>query len=155
MTNSSHKKLSVLRSEIQLGFDFSFDVDLELSDRPTTLRSIGRKVVPFPAPNVAKPLPAEPAKRGRGRPAEVNSNDYHWTKEDIISMRVHLLVTTLDSLADPRINHEEMLEWIKSDELGPFTFYVCCSAAELDPDDLRDALLSNVEDAPWFHSDYL
>lgn len=154
MTNSSRKKLSVLRSEIQLGFDFSFDVDLELSDRPTTLRSIGRKVVPFPAPNVAKPLPAEPAKRGRGRPAEVNSNGYHWTKEIIIALRVSLLHSTLDSLADPRFNHDEHLEWIKSDEVGPFTFSVCCSAAGYDPDALRDALLANVEDAPWFHSDY-
>tara|TARA_R110002051_G_scaffold318017_2_gene399818 strand:- start:4459 stop:4887 length:429 start_codon:yes stop_codon:yes gene_type:complete len=139
MATPSRKNVSVLRPEVQLGFDFDA---LPLPDES--------KVLPFTA---RKPLKPIPKKAKRGRPAEKTGNDFTWSVEQVVKMREVLLEDALEALASTyTTDPDDYLEWMKSDEIGPFTFRVCCSAAGYDPDELRDAMLSHVDDAPWFHS---
>lgn len=66
-----------------------------------------------------------------------------WSDTDVQTLRFGLLVDAIKSLRDPRVGantRSDLLDWIASDEMTPFSFRVCCIAEGLDPDDLRDLL---------------
>lgn len=149
MATPHRKKVTVLRQEVQLGFDF------DALPEPTDPVPGARNVFAFPTKSLA-PLPKK-VKRGRGRPAEQAGNDYEWTLADMNIIRVGLVHDALEELANGYSSKSKAhLEWIKSDAIEPFSFLVCCKTCNYDPDELRDALLSclDEDEVPWFHSSH-
>ncbi|AJY53140.1 hypothetical protein [Halomonas sp. KO116] len=147
---AKRQNVHVLKEEVQLTLDF-----LMTAPAPSELPS--RRVVPFPTPKPSPALKSVPNKRQRGRPegrAEPAGNDFEWSKDTILQMRVRLLKATLAELANPLVGgRKEKLAWLASDGIGPFSYRVCCSAAGYDPDEFRNAMRDYVEDATWRHFD--
>lgn len=66
-----------------------------------------------------------------------------WTENDVMGLREFLFHRSLSQLADHRANKEtisEVIEWVYSDEMHPFSFIVCCAAIGLDYDSVRDGI---------------
>lgn len=66
-----------------------------------------------------------------------------WSDTDVQALRFGLLVDAIKLLRNPRLGADtrsDLLDWIASDEMTPFSFRVCCLAEGLDPDALRDLL---------------
>lgn len=66
-----------------------------------------------------------------------------WSDRDVQTLRFGLLVDAIKLLRNPRVGADtrsDLLDWIESDEMTPFSFRVCCLAEGLDPDVLRDLL---------------
>ena len=66
-----------------------------------------------------------------------------WTDEAIASMREGVLVNALTSLAKGHMKSEarrELMEWLDSEELEPFSFNVCALNTGRDPEILRAAI---------------
>jgi hypothetical protein len=66
-----------------------------------------------------------------------------WSGTDVRALRFGLLVDAIKALENPRVGADtrsDLLDWIESDEMTPFSFRVCCLAEGLNPDNLRDLL---------------
>lgn len=58
-----------------------------------------------------------------------------WSDQDVLVLREYLVYHSLGHLNDGRaskIMKDDVLDWIFSEELHPFSFIICCSALELD-----------------------
>jgi len=71
------------------------------------------------------------------RPVDEFSDDFvDW-------LRGYMLTLTLRQVIHPQVsaaNRAEVMEWIESDVLHPFSFNACCIAMDSDPDEVRDGL---------------
>lgn len=58
-------------------------------------------------------------------------------------LRGYLITATFRQVIHPQVsaaNRAELMEWIESDALHPFSFTVCCMAMEADPEHVRYGL---------------
>lgn len=68
---------------------------------------------------------------------------YDWTDEDIEKLREGILMEALHSLTDGRqseASKAETIEWLKSDDIAPFSFVVCCRSEGLIPSRVREGV---------------
>lgn len=59
-----------------------------------------------------------------------------WSDEDIGKLREQLLKYSLRFLADGRSSYrvkKEVYEWVMSDDIHPFSFFVCCEEGNYNP----------------------
>lgn len=66
-----------------------------------------------------------------------------WSQEGITLFRKRLLHESLRQLADRRVSIQtrmEIIEWVKSDVIEPFSFVVCVRESGFDVNALRDRL---------------
>lgn len=77
------------------------------------------------------------------READIIPIRVEWTENDIFLLRCGILEQSLRFIEDGRVGSQcrnESLEWVASDDAGPFSFTVCCQAAGYRVDALRAAL---------------
>lgn len=87
-----------------------------------------------PDPEVASP---------RRRSAVATLEAVTWTEEEVVTLREGILVNALTSLAKGHMKSEarrELMEWLDSEELEPFSFNVCALNTGRDPEILRAAI---------------
>lgn len=68
---------------------------------------------------------------------------FEWSDEDLVVMREGVLVSALTSLAKGYMKasaRRELMEWLDSEELEPFSFNICALATGRDPEILRSAI---------------
>jgi hypothetical protein len=66
-----------------------------------------------------------------------------WSEAEVQSLRAGILRKAIKTLAHPRVapkTRGDLLDWIDSDQIAPFSFRVCCLTEGLDPDRLREML---------------
>lgn len=66
-----------------------------------------------------------------------------WTEEEVATLREGVLVNALTSLAKGHMKaaaRRELMEWLDSDALEPFSFNVCTLTTGRDPEILRAAI---------------
>lgn len=71
-----------------------------------------------------------------------------WTDGDILKLMDGLLVETLSVFNEDKTSMEtvkDALNWVMSDDILPFSFIVCCRAAGLDYEDVRQGVLYCLE----------
>ena len=74
-------------------------------------------------------------------PPPLQEEEVVWTDEDVEKLRVGLLRRMLNLLDDDRASYEskqESLVWLYSDDIEPFSFFVCCDSADVDAYALRE-----------------
>lgn len=67
-----------------------------------------------------------------------------WDDSAVKSLRDSLLWHSLRILEDGRAGQtakRDVLDWIVSEELHPFSFNICCAEVDLDPEQLRERLI--------------
>lgn len=67
-----------------------------------------------------------------------------WTDEHILKLMDGLLVETLSVFNEDKTSMDtvkDALDWVMSDDILPFSFVVCCKAAGLDYEDVRQGVL--------------
>jgi hypothetical protein len=68
-----------------------------------------------------------------------------WTDAGVAKLRITVLEDALVRLAKPRIPPEERAElmaWLRSDHLAPFSFLACAASCGLDHEELREGVLA-------------
>lgn len=158
MAAPSKANVEVWRQEVQLTLDL-----FAMPEREDAFAPSQPAVVPFERRPTLEPVPATkddscPIKRGRGRPKgaklEAPGNTFEWKADDIVEIRRQVLERSLESLASlGPVARKEVEDWVASNDIAPFSFVVCCSAAGLCPTTLRDLLRAEVPQASWQHSD--
>ena len=69
------------------------------------------------------------------------------TDGEVMKLREELIKRAFRAVVDGRVSRKQRLEWgawIASDELHPFSFAVCAIETGVDPQELRDALVTFV-----------
>lgn len=59
-----------------------------------------------------------------------------WTDEEVSKLRVQLLNHSLHLLTDGRASYKakkEIFEWVMSDDIHPFSFFICCEEGSYNP----------------------
>lgn len=70
-----------------------------------------------------------------------------WSDEDIEGLRESLIYQSLAQLSTKRSAEEmkqDIMDWVHSDDMHPFSFIVCCKAIGLDYETLREGVINIV-----------
>lgn len=78
--------------------------------------------------------------------AEILPFGHHreWSDDEISWIREWLLNRSLAQLKDHRVadhTKQEMMDWVMSDEIHPFSFVICCREAGYSSERLRDGVI--------------
>ena len=68
-----------------------------------------------------------------------------WTAEGVAKLRITVLEDVLMRLAKPRLPPDEradLLAWLRSDLIAPFSFLACAASCGLDHEELREGVLA-------------
>jgi hypothetical protein len=68
-----------------------------------------------------------------------------WTDSGVAKLRITVLEDALSRLAKPRLppnEQAELLAWLRSDLIAPFSFLACAASCGLDHEALREGLLA-------------
>lgn len=66
-----------------------------------------------------------------------------WNEDEMLQLREYVLMRSLATISTDLHSldtEQDVLDWVHSDSIHPFSFRVCCEAACLDPDELREAV---------------
>tara|TARA_R110001583_G_scaffold7080_1_gene35218 strand:+ start:963 stop:1334 length:372 start_codon:yes stop_codon:yes gene_type:complete len=111
--------------------EMSFDVFLD-GNAPTS---------PFVIADINLPVEPEPLL------SEVDDSESDYESELVHNLRLEML-KRLKATVDPRCSEklrDEMIEWMMSDDIQPFSFATCSAEAGADHEILRDSILYNLK----------
>lgn len=73
-----------------------------------------------------------------------------WTDDEIDALREAVFESSLKALGDTRVGKstkKEVLEWVRSESNGPFSFNVCAKECGYSPCSLREQILLTIRKA--------
>ena len=115
---------------VRILHEYEQQLSLDLQNEAVNDQDSTGKVIPFP---VGRTSPSVSAK-------EAPAQSITWTEEEIDTLRERLLTHSLHGLLDNRASQalkEDVMQWVNSDELGPFSFNVCAIQNGYRPELLR------------------
>lgn len=101
--------------------------------------------ISLPRREVQLELPLFVPDKARPKAEVIPLERIRWTDEEVEHLRDGLLTHSLHQLTDGRAGaaiKAEVMEWMLSDHIHPFSFIVCCEAGGYDPVEVREGVLA-------------